>query len=144
MNVICYATVEKEKKYQNNKTDEFMKQKRSKIEYIYQAIFRVWHRERCKIETSVTPEGKISIVSDEACPSRIRFKSYPMVSQTQQSCTFHSVWLFLTPFYRVKVCLFWENTECSPLLATNVNKTLLTSLWSTSNNLLYKYLSLLW
>ena len=30
--------------------------------------------------------------------------------------------LFLISFYRVNICLLWENIECSPLFVTNVNK----------------------
>ena len=42
---------------------------------------------------------------------------------------------FSHPFLCVNICLLWENIECSPLLVTNVNLKIITSLWPTSNNL---------
>jgi hypothetical protein len=58
----------------------------------------IWRHDKADIFVIMTPEGKIQMVSDEACPSRIRFKSYPRVSQILQSCIFHGVWLFFSSF----------------------------------------------
>jgi hypothetical protein len=42
--------------------------------------------------------------------------------------------LVLISFYRVNICLLWQNIECSPLSVTTVNNFFFTSLWPTSTN----------
>jgi len=51
--------------------------------------------------------------------------------------------VFLISFYRINICLLWENIECSPLLVTNVSKKIIPP-FDQRQITFYRYLSLLW